>query len=298
LYVRGGTLGNVANYLLFDGPYLSRTIDYSAVALNSDSSELSKIVSETDYEDRHWFRLDLPGAIDALKAIDNIDGKVIGNLQSFSEEFQSIKQRFGDQGTSPSDDLAGAIVALVNRYYILHKNSPGNYNTRELLNWPFHAENHLINVVSTGTACGTTGEATLALLRDAGFKTRLMGISDTPKRIVFNHVFLEYYSSKHQKWVMVDPMINTIAKDGNRLLSTFEMLQNKKVRSVFNKKWAQNGEYADIAGDNGLYRSQTIAFFSNQFGPIMSTYYFAVDPNTAAQVKNRVSKNNFKPDWL
>ena len=298
LYVRGGTLANVVNYLLFDGPYLSRTIYYSAVALNPSSSDLLEIISKPDYEDRHWFRLDISGAIGALKAIGNVDPKLIENMQIFSTDFQSIKDQFQGPNTSQSDDLANAIVALVNRYYLQHKNAPGNNNARELLTWPFHAENHLINVASTGTACGTTAEATLALLRDAGFKTRLLGISNFPKRMVFNHVFLEYYSFKNKKWVMVDPMINAIAKDGGRLLSTFEMLQNKKTRNVFNHKWAQNGEYAKIADNNEVYRPQTIAFFSNQFGPIMSTYYFAVDPDTVAQVKSRVSEKNFKPDWL
>jgi hypothetical protein len=298
VYAKQNTVNNVADYMFSGGPYLSRTISYSAVILEPDSAELSDVTYDVEYEDRHWYRLDLDGAINALGAQRNIDPELTNNLRNIDAEFTFIKDRYSGPEKLRSDGLVREIVGLVNRFYIRHKNRGGLNNTRKLLAWPFHAENHLINLASTTTACGTTGEATLALLRDAGFKTRLMGVSHSPRSIVYSHVFLEYFSWEQQKWVMVDPMINEIAESAGRLLSTSEMLQNEQARKPFNKKWKRNGEYSEITDKDDFYKSYSIVFFSNDFGPFKTIYYFSNDADVRRKIKQRVIRQSFKPDWL
>lgn len=298
IYAKRETAANVADYLFFGGPYLSRTLSYSAVPLEPDSAELAHIISDIEYEDRHWYRLELDGAIRALTLRSDIDPSLIKSVREFVSDYRSIRDRHQGPQLSRSDGVVREIVGLVHRFYLRHKHKGENNNTRELLAWPFHAENHLINLATTTTACGTTGEATLALLRDAGFKTRLLGVSNSPQSIVYSHVFLEYYSWENNKWVMLDPMINEVVKDNKVLLSAFEFIQNRISRKTHNEKWEQDGEYSDVTENSPLFRSRSIIFFSNDLGPLKTTYYFSDDADIRDEVSERVLRENYRPDWI
>ena len=237
-------------------------------------------------------------AIEVLKSNDKVDKGVAISLEAFNNQFQLLKDHFSTSKMAKSDALVRAIVSLVNERYLKNKGKLLTSVIHGKLKWPFHAENHVINLVARRTACGTTAEATLVLLRDVGFRTRLMGISSSPKKVIFNHVFLEYYSIENEKWVMIDPMINIVLSEKTQALSTFEMLQRGDVRARLNKKWTESKESSEIDTARGFYTKDTISFFSNHFGPLLKTFYFVVNPMVRTKLEKRFSSKNYKPDWL
>jgi hypothetical protein len=287
------------DYLFFDGPYLSRTISYSASVIEPKSDQFEKIVNDEKFDDPLWYRIDLVGAINAINGNPAIDPRVKRRFEQFAKEYQAIKTTYQEKREISAFETVRILVGLVNKSYAFHKSRNEKDNLRRLLDWPYHAENHLINLASTTTACGTIAEATIALLRDMGFRTGMLGISETTQSIVFNHVFLEYYSKTHGKWVMLDPMINTIAGTSDRLLSTIEMLQSDQARRTLNDRWRKNGEYASKDNpDRDVYRSDYVVFFSRDRGPFKKVCYFADDAGVRKTVKERVLTGSFRPDWL
>ena len=148
-----------------------------------------------------------------------------------------------------------------------------------------HSEYFIWYLANRRTACGTVAEATLALLRKAGFKTRLFGIANSYRNIVYNHVFLEYYSDDQKKWVMMDPMINAIPRSSNRDLSVLEMLADRTARERMNTLWWKLGDYKDQFGSK-VYRPDRVVFFNNA-GALKKTYYFTPDEKISLELKKK-----------
>jgi len=49
----------IFDYLFFDGPYTSRTIRYDKIVLEPETDLFKSAVSSPDFEDPHWFSIDL-----------------------------------------------------------------------------------------------------------------------------------------------------------------------------------------------------------------------------------------------
>tara|TARA_E500000331_G_scaffold340968_1_gene372840 strand:- start:176 stop:1138 length:963 start_codon:yes stop_codon:yes gene_type:complete len=299
LHFKWSSFVNVVDYLFMNGPYLSRTLIYSAEVLGPASRELAEIIYKNQYEDRHWYRVNLRKANAALRSKTGIEAKVIKNFQIFIKAYLKIRDSYQGADAITEDVAVKKVVALVNKFYQKHKRASVPHDPQTFLNWPFHGENHLIKVAATTTACGITAEATLTLLRDLGFQTRLLGVANSAEKIVFNHVLLEYYSNQHKKWIMLDPMVGDIAGNSEASLSAIEMIQSVQARQKLNEKWSQNGNSPlGKVNFNPVYKSESIIFFSRDLGPFKETFYYANSERIRERVKERVSQMRFRPEWL
>jgi len=280
---------NIFAYLFFDGPYTSRTIRHDKIVLEPQTDLYNSVVFNPDFEDPHWFSINL----NSLKS--KLQGKEksieIRNFVSFIDDYNTLLSKELKASSGLSDSLAEGMMSLVNAQFRRNRDNKRQISSADegkiFADPQHHSEYFIWYLVNRKTACGTVGEATLALMRKAGFKTRLLGIANDPKSIVYNHVFLEYYSEEQDKWVMMDPMINAIPRSSDQSLSVLEMLGDEKSRSRMNDMWWKLGDYEGLFGPQ-VYRSDRVVFFNNA-GPWKKTYYFTVDDKIRSTLKGLIA---------
>lgn len=272
----------LANYLFFDGPYSSRTLSNKVTVIGPEDALTSSLIHNASFEDRHWFRIKIARFFETRMATAEPEQHA-----AFSK-FRSRYRRILAKNTHDSDQLATSILSLVYDNYHRNQINPqiisGEDRAAIHKDHDYHAEYHLWYLVNRQTACGTTAEATLALLREAGLKTRLVGLAYDPDNISYNHVFLEYYSENLQKWVMMEPMLNAIPEYKSIPQSAFEMISNKTARKRVNDLWKAHGEYRYALGE-AVYKSDRTLFF-NQSGPLQTSYRFNADASIREKLQS------------
>lgn len=140
-----------------------------------------------------------------------------------------------------------------------------------------HPEDYVYQLVNAKTACGTVGEATVALLRELGFKTRLIILSNKPQPLEANHILAEVYAPDLHQWIMVDPMINYTGKE-----SVFELIRNSEKASLVNQQHA----YEDTT-----YSNTSVVWF-DQKSLFRKIYYYTPEKNNFPKVLNEIKEIN------
>ena len=169
-----------------------------------DGALLKQLLNDPEFED---FRRQHPDfqrpTASQITAPHN--SEELAKYESFIQQFKAIAAR--DQRLR-TDDKARDIVALVHH---LHKRNLGSSRKIDegiLGKDRSLPEDYVFYLVNAETACGTVGEASVALFRTAGYKVRLVLLAHRPNKIQADHVLAEYYSEQSGKWTMIDPLIN------------------------------------------------------------------------------------------
>ncbi|MDG2034554.1 MAG: transglutaminase-like domain-containing protein [Rhodospirillales bacterium] len=288
---KGLSIVRFANFIFFDGPYLSRTLSEKFVIVESGTETWGKIISDSNIDTQIWHPVILSEKIQT-RLTANFSEDEIERLSQFLSSYKSLITKNKFSKTLSLDLMVSQIVQLIYSQYSENESSAKRPDFSVFAEPPYRAENHLFQLVNRKTGCGTVAEATIALLRNAGIKTRLMGLTGNPEKITFGHVFVEYYSPEFKKWVMLDPMINSIPKRNGIPISTFETLKDTKARSQLNKIWGEKS--ARFGGSlpsiyNRLYTEESISFFYTS-GPFQSVYLYAPNEEIRAVIKKRVSR--------
>jgi len=272
---KGPQIVNFAGYLLFDGPYLSRTLTSKVMILTPGRSEWDAIISDKSTDTRIWHPIEIDHKLNSRLTVSYTVDE-FSNLENFIRGFNKILSVNVAKSKQPSHNTVVQIVDLVHRAYRNAQSQEKLPDYSVFGRGPYRAENHIFQLVNRKCACGTVAEATISLLRKIGLKTRLMGMANDPQTIQFNHVFREYFSPEFEKWVMLDPMINAIPEANGIPLSSFEMINRPATRARLNELWNKDGSYDDW-NTNGVYTDKKTVFFSSS-GPFLTRYLHSPNP--------------------
>ncbi len=269
-------LANLYRYAVFGEPYVNRTLSTAHHVVSQTDALFGELAEKADYDDRrgHMPSFDLPVA-EQVSLSPTAAG--MGAYEDFLKQYSEIA---GSQSTAyPADRQAFAIMALVNGYFRKNLSNDRQVSDDVFANeQDYRAEDFVYYLVNAQTACGSVGEATVALLRGAGFKARLLRFSRGWRKLTANHIFPEFYSAEQARWVMLDPMINASPKDMSGGLSAMEMMADPNARKYMNRIWDGGMEYT---GDG-------IVWFDRK-GPLTDIFYFSGDVDTRTKLGKSVA---------
>lgn len=273
---------NFYYYVFHGGPYVNRVFQKSHKIISKDEVLFRKLVYSSDYRDRRGHLPDF--------SLDFEDQVTAPATSAEKERYLEFVEKYfliiaGSRGASepPQDDVAFSIMGLVNEYFMRNRSSKrGDVNQSVFLEESsYRAEDFVFYLVNATTYCGTVGEATVALLRYVGFKTRLMRISNSPAPVA-NHVFVEFYSDEQRRWVMLDPMINASPKAGGTNLRIFEILDRPDVTAELNRRWGAANLY-----DFTVYGPRKVVFYDIR-GLVMRLFYYSPDVEIRRQLRQNL----------
>ncbi|NQV55326.1 MAG: hypothetical protein HQ503_05655 [Rhodospirillales bacterium] len=113
--VKPKAAADIFAYLFFDGPYSSRTIRYDKIILEPETDLFNAVVSNPDFEDPHWFSINLNSLKSKLKGKEG--SAEIGNFVSFINDYNTLLAGNSKAKIGLSDTLAREIMSLVNAQY-------------------------------------------------------------------------------------------------------------------------------------------------------------------------------------
>jgi len=273
-------------YLKGEDAYVGSSI-YKVRRLVSNPALLSLITTDPDYQDFRRPKPDFsfPANLTLVSKIKD------GELQAYYhllKQFRKIKKSYEPSNLDTEDQLVNGIVSLANSYYLSNQLSDRIIDEGVLGKRKSTAEDYIFYLANAKSACGTVGEATVALLRDAGLNARLMYLSLKPGKLQANHIFPEYYSRKQKKWIMVDPLINFLPKSNGVRLSSFELLNDKHAKIQANKLWNNT---ATIGGEKtGLYSNKSVIWFDRR-GLVRQLFYYTPEKKNHEIVKQQLSQS-------
>lgn len=231
---------NLYEYSFFQAPYINRVFYTKRILIDPTSSNSNlyhNLINDPSYGDNRSGTANFNRPFkDQLTINYSMSG--IKNYESFiNEYFDAFKMYKG----ITSDKVAKSLMRFI------HLNWKRNYKfpkfsqdevIREIETKPEkdrNPEDLIYRFVNYKCGCGTISETATTLLRELGFKTRLLRISKEKNKEIANHVFVEYYSVESEKWVMFDAMENIIPRRNGKLLSAFEFFQNPEDEEKYKK---------------------------------------------------------------
>lgn len=282
--VKFDRFANAYYYVFYGGPYVNRVFQTSYNVVSRDDPLFRKLVYDSDFRDRRGHMPDFALPFEKQVTVSATPTEKAEYLRFLEKYFRILKTKVDASG-SPGDAMAFAIMGLSYEYFRRNRadNAANKFDFEKVfaVEASYRAEDFVYYLVNAFTACGTVGEATVALLRYAGFRTRLIRISIKPDPPTASHVFLEFYSNDQQRWVMLDPMINTSPRTAENSLSVFEILDRPEISSLMNKRWQVLHEY-----NFPIYKSERVAWYVVR-GPVSRIYYYSADP----EVRGKLRKN-------
>lgn len=250
---------------LFDGaPYLGPAATLRRIVVEAGDELFHRIASDPGFDDR---RGHLPAFTRSPAAQLSLhpDAEGLARYTAALAAYEPLRMA-GDR----SDVLAGRIGSLVHALF------QGNTKSERAVDDAvfaverhYRAEDFAYFLASARTACGTVGEATVTLLRGAGFRARLVRIADNPAAVAASHVLAEYYSGQSKRWRLIDPMIDAVGAG-----SLFETLGDARAAAALNERWGSE-----------VYGPAKVGWFDRR-GPVMDIYYHCPAAE-AAQVLRR-----------
>lgn len=284
-YHKRDRINNFYRYLKYDEPYVNRSLLILRHLMEYGDKNFEMVVFNRNLQDNRghfpnfFYKIDKQLTVDA-----NPSG--INEYREFLRKYQSL---ISDPGLVHNDEGALAIMNLVYYYHKKNylkerKDLPASFISEP----DYRAEDFVYYLVNEMTGCGEVAEATVALLRGAGYQARVVRLSHDPDGLVANHVFPEFYSEKQGKWVMMEPMINQFAGPVGFNLSSFEMMASEIDRQSMNNAWAE--EYRDITDEPLEYRKDYVIWFDKR-GVVTNFYYFSSSPITNEILSNKIVHN-------
>jgi hypothetical protein len=258
-------------YFAESGPYLGSRIAKVPVVVQ-DETLFQTLAGDARYQDYRRRNPDFSQPLEAQITAPHSAAEVTAYERFLAAHKADIKA-LAQPGKPLPDVLARKIIRRVHEAYAANQENPRQIDDGYLGTRNSRPEDFVFFLVNALTFCGTVGEATVALLRDAGFRARLAILSDSDRKLEVNHVFAEYYSDEKQHWVMVDPMVDFIPEIGGKYLSAFEFLRTPEAVAAANKAWNEQN-----------YTSQSVMWF-DRWGPIRYQYYYAADEAARGRLK-------------
>lgn len=273
--VKYDRLLNFYRYVIYDEPYVNRTFHFSRNVLSINDPTFNKVRFSRELDDRrgHFPNFLLPHS---KQLTVKTSERGLAAYGSFLERYHQITNSHEGPDAIKPDRLAFQIMELVNEYYEknLKNYRRNNLHDAFLYEPDYRAEDFVYYLVNERTGCGEVGESTVALLRGAGFKARLLRFSIQPNPIMANHVLPEFYSEEHGRWIMLEPMINASPKGKAGNISAMEMMATPSSIADMNRLWEGELKY-----------SQNGVVWFNQRGPQTSFYYFSGSDQSSESLK-------------
>jgi hypothetical protein len=265
-----GNLLDFIRYVQGQQAYLGSSMSKERLLID-DPAMLNAVVRSVDYED---YRRKYP---DFKSAPDNVlNSKTTPQeLVAYNDFLSNLSRiRANDAGRLRYQSVV-ELTHLVHRVFKKNQISGRKIEDGVLGRDRSRPEDYVYQLVNSKTACGTVGEATVALLRELGFKSRLVIASTTPAPIVASHILTEAYVPERNQWIMVDPMIDYTGTE-----SVFELIGNAdKARNVSNRH-QYNGR---------IYSLRSVVWFDRK-SPLRKIYYYTSQQKNFALVSGEIEK--------
>ncbi len=268
LVLSKGQVIGFAKHFVADGAYPGSSVSKSR-ELVGDDELLRRIVREEKYQDYRRRHPDFSIPVEEQITAPHSPAD-IASYQGFLGRFQSIIREHRNGRT---DNKARAIIALVYEAYSRNKQSDREIDEGVLGGIKSGPEDYLFYLVNARTECGTVSEATVALMRDAGFKTRLVLLSQRPDPIEANHVFAEYFSEQQKRWVIVDPLVGFVGRD-----SAFELLNDRELSRMLNTRHKDD-----------VYTSNSVIWFDRR-GLFRKIFYYTPSEEARRTVGEAIAR--------
>lgn len=235
---------NLYGYVFHGGPYVNRAFSTEIEQIAPGTADHALIINDPDMEDRRWGTADFSRGLDEQLTIET-SSAAMNSYTRFVSRYQAAfhagprRPATGPRQThAPSsgvDPQVSRLKSFIYRTWLANQTREAADVTRfeQTDEKDRNAEDVIYYFSHYNSACGTVAQVAVALLRDLGYLTRLMRISYTAGRDSANHVFTEYYSPRHAKWVMFDGMENFIPTRDGRPLSAFEYFAAPKEEDSF-----------------------------------------------------------------
>lgn len=222
IFIRGNVVG-FFEYLQGEQSYLGRSLLKTRVLVKTPSL-LHSIVHSEDFED---FRRRHPNFQAAPETILN-SKTTRQELLAYNDFLSKVSDIKASDGGQLSYRSVVELTHQIHRVFKKNLISGRNIEAGVLGRNASHPEDFVYQLINSRTACGTVGEATVALSRELGFKSRLAIVSTNPAPLAANHIVAEVYVPSRNRWILVDPMIDYTGAE-----SVFELIGNeKKAQSV------------------------------------------------------------------
>lgn len=231
---------NLYYYTFHHGPYINRVFYTQRIIIkpqSADDSFYRKLITDSDYDDRRWGTADFNRPFEEQLTINYAPT----GMKNYKKFIANFKKEFSNDKNKLSDEIVDRLKRFIHLNWQKIRKSPEfdpDNVIEEIKNKPErnrNPEDIIYWFVNYKCACGTISETAVALLRELGFKTRLMRISKEQNKELANHVFLEYYSVESKKWVMFDAMENFIPKLDGKLLSSLEFFLSPRQEDLFKR---------------------------------------------------------------
>ena len=231
---------NLFDYTFHRSPYTNRVFYTKIRFINPTDSKdnlYKNLIIDKNNDDRRWGTANLKRPFEEHLSI-NYTLAGMKNYINFIREFNS---RFATRKGEVSDKVAEDLKNFIYRNRLKGKN-PSEFDPDGIVKEiedqsekDRNPENVIYWFVNYNSACGTMSETSIALLRELGFRTRLLRMSKEKGKPLASHVFLEYYSESSKKWVMFDVLENFIPRRDGKLLSALEFFLNPKNEDNYKK---------------------------------------------------------------
>ncbi len=262
--------GNLVGLIQYfgGGAYVGNAIYKDRLVIN-DTALLEKVTSSPDYQD---FRRRHPDFDQPFKnqLRSTTTPQELERYKLFLSQFQAIKR---DKSTNGELETVQRISQLVYRFFKKNSRNGRQIENSVLGKNRSYPEDYVYQLVNAQTACGTVGEATVALMRDSGFDARLVIISAKPNPLIASHITTEVYLPEARKWVMVDPMIDFVGSK-----SVFEILADAKIGAYITNKH----------GIPSLVDQDSVAWFDRR-GPMRKVIYYTPSQKARIAVKKALA---------
>ena len=277
--VKYDRLINLYRYVIYDEPYVNRTFHISRNILSFNDPTFNKVIFNKEFDDSrgHFPNFRLPYSKQLTVKTSESGLTAYG---SFLDKYHQIIKSHEDPKTNLPDLLAFQIIGLVNKEYVRNLKKKRLPLGDSFQSEPdYRAEDFVYYLVNERTGCGEVAESTVALLRGAGFKARLLRMSSQPNYIMANHNFPEFYSEENKRWIMLEPMINASARKNNNI-SAMEMMMDPSSREDMNQLWREEATRSEY-----LEYPQNGVIWFNKKGPITNFYYFSGSDQSSESMK-------------
>ena len=282
--VKYDRLINLYRYVIYDEPYVNRTFHFSYNILSINDPTFNKVRFNQELDDSrgHFPDFLLPHSKQLTVKTSDLGLTAYG---SFLDRYHQITNSHEDPETNLPDKLAFQIMGLVNELYERNlKKMRLNLSDSFQSEPDYRAEDFVYYLVNERTGCGEVAESTVALLRGAGFKARLLRLSLQPNPVMANHAFPEFYSEEHERWIMLEPMINASPRGKENNISAMEMMAEPSFREDMNQLW--KAATGDEPEDYDLEYPQSGVVWFNQKGPQTNMYYFSGSDQSSESLKH------------
>lgn len=256
------------DYFFHDGPYVGSRLAKIPVLVKDDDF-FRTLAEDAGYEDYRRSPPHFNRPLEQQVTAPHTPAEV----EAYGAFLASYQDDIASTNGKRTDALAFKIVERVHKAYVQNTTNSRLIEDGYLGSRNSRAEEYVFFLVNAQTFCGTVGESAVALLRNAGFKARMVILSDQAERLEVNHVFAEFFSEESRHWIMIDPMVGFVPSLNGRYLSAFEFLRTPEAVLAANLAWEEIN-----------YRTGAVMWF-DRWGPIRYQYYYTADKAAREHLK-------------